>query len=70
MNEVYEWVLHWVLFHLDTVQDITTDDIHRITEDTLRDYDMKYPDILSDNQWDDLFVGVSDTLISRYGLEY
>ena len=69
MNEVYEWVLHWVVFHLDTLKDITADDIHRITEDTLRDYDMKNPDILSDNQWDDLFVGVSDTLISRYGLE-
>ena len=70
MNEVYEWVLHWVLFHLDTVQDITTDDIFRITEDTLRDYDMEYPDTLSDNDYDDLFVGVSDTLISRYGFEY
>ena len=69
MNEVYEWVLHWVLFHLEYVKDVSEDDIFRITEETLRDYDMKYPDVLSDNDYDDIFTGVSDTLISRYGLE-
>ena len=68
MNEVYEWTITWVLYHLDYIDTPEPDDIMRITEETLRDYDMKNPDVLSDNEWDDLFVGVTDTLISRYGL--
>ena len=68
MTEVYDWTLNWTIYHLEHIENPDTDDIMRITEETLRDYDMKNPDILSDNEWDDLFVGVTETLISRYDI--
>ena len=69
MNDIYEWVIHWVTFHLEYREHITEDVIMSITEDTLKDYDMKNPNVLSDNQWDDLFVAVCDYMGEKYQVE-
>ena len=68
--EAFDWVMKWVLFHLEYKTEPNIDDIMSLTEETLRDYDMKYPDSLTDDQWDGIFVSVTEALIDRCGLVY
>ena len=68
--DAFDWVMKWVLFHLEYKTEPDIDYIMSLTEETLRDYDMKYPDSLTDDQWDGIFVSVTETLIDRCGLVY
>ena len=70
LMEAFDWVMKWVLFHLEYKTEPDIDDIMSLTEDTLRDYDMMHSDSLTDDQWDDIFVAVTETLIDRCGLVY
>ena len=59
----YEWGLKWALFHGALEQD--EDERYLTVESVMRDWDMKNPDILTDEQWEDVCYCVRDELTER-----
>ena len=62
LTVAYEWGLKWVEFHLEHKEDPTEDDIYLVTEQVMRDWDLQNPDVLTDEQWDDVCYCIRDHL--------
>ena len=61
----YEWGLEWAISMGALSQD---EEARYITvEEVMRDYDMKYPDTLTDSQWDDVCYCIREELSERLG---
>ena len=63
----YEWGLKWALFHEALEQDEETRYV--TVENVMRDYDMHNPDVLTDEQWEDVCYCIRDELTERLEVE-
>ena len=59
----YEWGLEWAINMGALSQDEETRYI--TVESVMRDWDMKYPDTLTDSQWEDVCYCIRDELSER-----
>ena len=65
-----EWVLKWVMFHLQgyTMSELTEDKVYLTTEQVMRDWDLycgrDYPELpeLTDSQWEGCLESVIESV--------